>query len=120
MPNRFESLPIFQIAHEFVLEVYKTSKLFPVDERFGLTSQIRRSVSSIPTNIVEGNARGHKKEIVEFLYIAKGSLEETKYHLLLSRDLEYISPETYEALTQYADLVGKQLNGLINYWKNKS
>jgi len=117
MPNRFEKLQIFQDAHSLTLSIYKVSSTFPADEKFGITSQLRRSASSIPTNIVEGNARGHKKEMIEFLYFAKGSLEETKYHLLLSKDLSYISTEVYEELQNKAEVISKQLNGLIKYWK---
>ena len=119
MPDKFESLPIFQQAHLLVLSVYKLSNHFPDNERFSLTSQIRRSATSVPTNIVEGNARGHKKEMIEFLYFAKGSLEETKYHLLLAKDLGYIQESDYDLIHDNTDSVGKQLNGLIKYWKNK-
>lgn len=119
MADRFSTLPIFQEAHEMVLLIYKTTGKFPKDEKFSLTSQIRRSAASVPTNIVEGNARGHSKEMVEFLYISKGSLEETKYHLLLARDLGYINQEDYSLIHDKTDSVGKQLNGLINYWKKK-
>lgn len=117
MPNKFEELPIFREAHALVLSVYKISKQIPDAERFSLTSQIRRSAASIPTNIVEGNARGHSKEMVEFLFFAKGSLEETKYHLLLAKDLGYINEDNYVQIVENANNVGKQLNGLIKYWK---
>lgn len=117
MPDKFENLPIFQEAHSLVLSVYKISKSFPKEEKFSLTSQIRRSAASIPTNIVEGNARGHSKEMIEFLYFAKGSLEETKYHLFLARDLGYINELDYDAVHDKTNNVGKQLNGLINFWK---
>lgn len=115
MLNRFESLPIFQDAHALVLFVYTLTKTFPDDERFGLTSQLRRSVSSVPANIIEGNSRNHKKGYLEFLYIAKGSLEETKYHLLLAKDLQYIEPDDYVKAFQLAENVGKQITGLIHY-----
>jgi len=118
MLDKFENLPIFQEAHVLVLCVYKISKLFPKEEKFSLTSQIRRSAASIPTNIIEGNARGHSKEMIEFLYFAKGSLEETKYHLLLAKDLGYVNESDYNLIHDKANSVGKQLNGLINYWKN--
>lgn len=115
MANRFEKLPIFLSAHSLVLLVYKTTKDFPQDEKYGLVSQIRRSSSSIVANIIEGNARGHKKEHLNFLYIANGSLEETKYHLLLSRDLGYLNDKDYKRLQAHAEEVGKQLRGFISY-----
>jgi len=65
---------------------------------YGLTSQIRRSASSIPTNIIEGQGRQYKKEFTQFLYIAKSSLEEANYQLFLAKDLEYISNEEYMKL----------------------
>lgn len=117
MGNRFETLPLFQESHALVLYVYKLTKSFPGEEKFGLISQLRRSASSIPANIIEGNSRNHKKSFLEFLYIAKGSLEETKYHLLLSKDLDYITNDQYENANLKAEQVGKQLTGLIQYLK---
>lgn len=119
MVDKFTSLPIFQEAHSMVLEIYKVTEKFPKDEKFSLTSQIRRSAASVPTNIIEGNARGHGKEMIEFLYVAKGSLEETKYHLLLANDLGYIEEDDYMSIHNKADSVGKQLTGLIKFWKKK-
>ena len=119
MNDKFTSLPIFKASHELVIEVYRATKDFPAEERYGLTSQIRRSVSSVPTNIVEGNARGHKKEFVEFLYIAKGSLEETKYHLLLAKDLGFVETKKYDDLHEKTQEIGRQLSGLIKYWRQK-
>lgn len=118
MANKFESLPIFQDAHKLVLLIYKLTKKFPSEEKFGLISQVRRSASSIPANIIEGNSRNHKKEFIEFLYFANGSLEETNYHLLLSRDLGYIKSDEYESAIIQAEFVGKQTRGLIQYLKN--
>lgn len=113
--NKFESLPIFHEAHTFVLLVYKETAKFPSEEKYGLTSQLRRSSSSIPANIIEGNSRRHKKKYLEFLYFAKGSLEESKYHLLLARDLSYMSSDEYEELLLMSENIGRQLNGLIQY-----
>jgi four helix bundle protein len=117
MANKFESFPIFTEAHSLVLLIYRLSKKFPTDEKYGLTSQIKRSSASIPSNIIEGNSRGHKKIYLEFLYIAKGSLEETKYHLLLARDLGYINREDYDLAIDISENVGRQLSGLIQYLK---
>lgn len=119
MKDKFEELRVFEEAHELTLMVYKLSNELPVSEDFGLKSQIRRSASSVSANIVECSSRGHKKEFIQFLYLANGSLEETKYHLLLAKDLEYISDKKYEIVHNQADLVGKMLNGLINYQKKK-
>ena len=117
MADKFEDLPIYKDSHKLVLMIYKVTKKFPHDEAYGLTSQIRRSSSSITANIIEGNSRGHKKEFLQFLYLSNGSLEETKYHLILSRDLHYLDQDNYEAIHSQAELVGKQLKGLIKYLK---
>lgn len=92
MENKLE---IWKKSHELTLTVYLITKQFPKEEQFGLTSQLRRSASSVPTNIIEGQARQYVKEFRQFLYIAKGSLAETHYHLYLAKSLSYIDSETY-------------------------
>jgi four helix bundle protein len=88
-------LIVWQKSHELVLKVYGITKDFPRDELFGLTSQVRRAAVSVPSNIVEGKARGSNKDFKRFLLIARGSLEETKYQLLLAKDLKYIDEVKY-------------------------
>ena len=107
-------LIVWQKSHELVLKIYEITKSFPKDEQFGLTSQIRRAVVSIPSNIVEGKARGSNKDYKRFLLIARGSLEEVKYQLLLAKDLKYIDEVSYKENLKPADETGKMLNGLIN------
>lgn len=116
--NKFEKLDAWKEAHKLVVMVYKTTKGFPSQEKFRLVDQVCRSASSIPANLVEGNARGHIKEYLQFLYQARGSLEETKYHLILSRDLKYLTSKQYEEFTIQAEKVGKLINGLIKYLKS--
>lgn len=94
----FQELVVWQKAHQFALAVYHASAGFPGDERFGLTSQVRRSAVSIPANIAEGSARPGETEFRRFLGIALGSATELEYHLILSKDLGYLSPETHERL----------------------
>lgn len=120
MADKYESLPIFKEAHKLVLLIYKITKIFPQEEKFGLISQLRRASSSIIANIIEGNARNSNKEFLNFLYIARGSLEETKYFLLLSKDLGYLNEIDYDEIHQVAEMVGKQLNGLIKYAEKKN
>jgi four helix bundle protein len=96
-----------------VLKIYKISKSFPKEELYGLISQIRRAAVSIPSNIVEGKARGSQKEYKRFLLISRGSLEEVKYQLLLAKDLKYIDDETYWESIELAKEVGRLLNGLL-------
>lgn len=107
-------LLVWQKSHELTLKIYQITNRFPKEEMFGLTSQIRRAAASVPSNIVEGKARGSSKEYKRFLLIARGSLEETKYQLLLAKDLKYIDEVSYKEILQLADETGKMLNGLIN------
>jgi len=109
----FQRLKIWQRAHVLVLAIYKTSVAFPSEERFGLTNQARRSSASICANIAEGYKKS-PKDFMRYLDIAQGSLEETKYHLILSRDLDYLAPSAFHELFDLANEVGKMLTGLKN------
>jgi len=106
-------LIVWQKAHKLVLKIYEIARNFPKDEMFGLTSQIRRAAVSIPSNIVEGKAKGSQNDYKRFLLMARGSLEEVKYHLLLAKDLKYIDENTYNEVLTSAKDVGRLLNGLI-------
>lgn len=108
-----DKLIVWQQAHKLVLKVYEATKSFPKSELFGLTGQIRRAAVSVPSNIVEGRARGFSKEYKRFLLMARGSLEEVKYQLLLARDLNYIEKKEYQEIYNTADEVGRLLAGLI-------
>ncbi|MDK2917575.1 MAG: hypothetical protein PWQ37_308 [Candidatus Petromonas sp.] len=113
MENNFKKLEVWQKSHELTIKIYKITTDFPKEERYRLIDQLCRSASSIPANIAEGKGRYHNKEFKQFLYIARGSLEETKYHLILSNDLGYINNEKYNELMKLANVIGKMLNGLI-------
>ena len=108
----FRDLKVWQKAHKVVLEIYKITKDFPREEKYGLISQLRRSASSVPTNIVEGHKRRSRKEYIYFLNMADSSLEEMKYHIILSKDLDYIKNVDFDRLTEKCDEVGKMLFGL--------
>ena len=105
----FHKLIIWQRSHQLALSVYSISKLFPKDELFGLTSQIRRAVSSIPTNIAEGCGRASNKDFAHFLQIAIGSAAEVEYELLLAHDLDYINDNDYQTLTEETVAVRKMI-----------
>ncbi|MHB8172392.1 MAG: four helix bundle protein [Thermincolia bacterium] len=109
----FEDLGVWQKAHALVLKIYEVSAGFPVDERFGLTGQLRRAAASIPTNIAEGHGRQYTKEYIQFLFIAKGSLNETKYLLRLTKDLRFLSNEDFIFMIKGYDEVSRMLRGLI-------
>jgi len=105
----FHKLINWQRSHQLALRVYSISKLFPKDELFVLTSQIRRAVSSIPTNIVEGCGRASDKDFAHFLQIAIGSAAEVEYELLLAHDLDYINDNDYHVLTEETIAVRKMI-----------
>jgi four helix bundle protein len=112
-------LEAWKAAHQLVLQIYSITKKFPSEERFRLVNQICRSASSIAANLVEGNGRSYKKEYLQFVYLSRGSLDETKYHLLLAKDLEYITQKEYDDLIGRSDEVGKLINGLIKYLRSQ-
>lgn len=94
----FKKYDIWKLSHEFTLEIYELTEKFPQKEIYGITSQIRRASSSIPTNISEGCGRDSDAEFNRFLTIALGSASETEYLLILSKDLNFISENTFEKL----------------------
>ncbi|MEP7264721.1 MAG: four helix bundle protein [Bacteroidota bacterium] len=100
-------------SFEFVKEIYLVTKEFPSEEKFGLTSQMRRSAVSIPVNIAEGAARKGKKEFIHFLHIALGSMTELDTLILLSTELNFIKPKESEVLIEKLDVIGKLIYGLI-------
>jgi len=100
-------------AIDLTVDVYRVTKAFPGDERFGLTSQIRRASSSVPANITEGQGRRLKREFVQFLSYARGSLLELDSHLELALRLEYIDKLNFSGLREQVDEVGRIINGLV-------
>jgi four helix bundle protein len=111
--SKYEDLEVWKKSHELVLEVYRQIDKFPKDERFRLSDQLSRAVTSIPTNICEGTGRSTNRDFLHFLHISRGSLQETKYLLLLSKDLNYITEKEYNILIDKCTLIGKLLNSLI-------
>ncbi|RJQ32837.1 MAG: four helix bundle protein [Actinobacteria bacterium] len=107
-------LEVAKKAHLLTLDIYKVTNNFPKNETYGLVSQIRRSSMSIPANLAEGYTRKSSKEFKQFINIARGSLAETEYFALLSRDLGYINEEEYLTLNTKVEEVGKMLFGLFH------
>ena len=95
---QWRKLKVWQETHELVLQIYKVTASFPQSEIYGLVTQLKRAAYSVPSNIVEGQSRNTTKEYLQFLYNSRGSLEEVRYFLLLSKDLDFISVDTYETL----------------------
>ena len=113
-----EGLRVYRLAHELTLDLYKLTAPFPANEKFELTSQIRRASSSVCANLMEGYHRKSKKEYRRFACISRGSAGELKYHLLLARDLKYISEPHYCNCIKKVDEISKILNSMINSLKN--
>jgi four helix bundle protein len=109
----FKDLKVWQKAHRFVVDVYKNSRDFPADERFGLMSHLRKSATSVPSNIAEGCGREGERELARFLSIAAGSASESEYQLLLARDLGYLQPDVHRQLDDQANEVKRMLNSFI-------
>jgi len=91
----FKNLKVWSKAHELTLVVYSRTRGFPRDEMYGLTSQIRRASASIGANIAEGCGRRSDPEMRRFVQIARGSANELEYHLLLARDLRFLTPDEF-------------------------
>ena len=113
MAPEYKNVIAWQRAHQLTLAVYQQTKRFPSDERYGLTSQLRRAAHSIPANIAEGSARETDKDYLRFLIISRASLKEAEYFLLLARDLEYLSLQEYNHLTELLNDTIRPLSGLI-------
>ena len=110
MTNNFKDIIAWQLAHKFVLSVYQATKNFPEHERFGLCSQFQRAAVSIPANIAEGYKKLSRAEKLRFLNIAQGSLEECRYYIILSHDLNYIKEDTASSLEQQIEKTSWYLN----------
>ncbi|MGC1272935.1 MAG: four helix bundle protein [Planctomycetaceae bacterium] len=110
-PSRsFRELTVWQKAHALVLNVYKASAALPNEERYGLTSQMRRAAVSVPANIAEGYRKLGRADKIRYLNIAQGSLEEVRYYLILTNDFGYL---TTDALAEQLDEVARLLAGYI-------
>jgi four helix bundle protein len=120
MARNFKSIIAWQKADDLAVDIYReTGNSFPADERFGLTSQIRRAAASIPANIAEGSGRETLKDFARFLHNAQGSLSEVEYFLHLAHRLNYLGEETFTNLENQRAEVGRLLNGFIKSIKQK-
>jgi four helix bundle protein len=109
----FRNLKVWQKSHSVVLSVYKTTGTFPKHELFGLTSQMRRSAYSIPTNIAEGCGRGSDADFARFLQMAMGSACELEYQLLLACDLQYLTSDNAKRVSDDVIEIKRMLSALI-------
>ena len=113
------SLDAWKKSVDFVVEVYKMTDIFPKEEKFGLTSQIRRASVSISANIAEGAARKSDKEFLQFLSIAQGSASEVETEILIANRLGFIEKRDYETLDSSLNDIGRMITGLSNHLKRK-
>ena len=113
----YKDLDVWKEARTLVKIVYQSTSQFPKSEIFGLQSQIKRSVVSIPSNIAEGSGRNHRKDSLQFFYISRGSIYELETQLYLSFDLEFISEQELNIILNKIEVIRKLLAGLIKYYK---
>ncbi|MGA2619442.1 MAG: four helix bundle protein [Thermoguttaceae bacterium] len=112
MVKSYEELLVWQEAVNLAQQVYKATKAFPQEERYGLTSQMRRAAVSVPSNVAEGQARETRGEFVQFLGHSRGSLAELDTQLILAQKMSFLAPPAAAELRQQVAKVGKLLNGL--------
>ncbi len=115
-----EKLEVWERAVDFVVRVYKLTESFPREEKFGLTSQIRRAAVSVPANIAEGAARQSPKEFSHFLSNAQGSASELATEMLLARRLGYLSEHDYCVSSDELDIIGRMIFGLSRSIKRRN
>jgi four helix bundle protein len=116
----FRNLKVWQKAHALTLAVYRGTRNFPLDEKFGITSQVRRSCASIPANLAEGCPRVGDVDFARFVNVAAASASETDYHLLLARDLQYLEDSVYQPLFEQVSEVKRMLNSFERTLRDKS
>jgi len=122
MPNgtfSFEGLRAYKVARELVKSIYLVQNKFPREERYALGDQVRRAVTSVPSNIAEGSGRFSVKEKIHFIEIAYGSLTETLCQLDIAHDLNYITDEEFVNEKERINVIGKQLSGLRASFHNQ-
>jgi four helix bundle protein len=117
--EHYRDLIAWQKAKRLALDIYRCTRKFPRDEIYGLTSQMRRAAVSVPSNVAEGNGRYSQKELVHFLYLARGSLLELETQLSIARDLDYIDLLAFKTLESETEELGRILNGLINRFQGQ-
>jgi four helix bundle protein len=116
--KNYIDLDVWKEARNLSREVYLASSRFPADEKFGLTSQIRRAAVSVPSNIAEGCGRNHAKDSIQFFFIARGSLYEMETQLYLALDLDFINEIDLSCLLEKLEITRRLSNGFIKYYQS--
>jgi len=112
--QNYKDLKVWGKAHQFTLEVYEITKVFPKEEIYSLTNQLRRAASSIPANIAEGCGKNSQAEFAHFLNISLGSANEAEYFLILSKDLKYLNESIFDTLVKTINEIKAMLITLIS------
>ncbi len=116
----YQDLQVWKASMRFALNAYRETKALPSDEKYGLTSQLRRAAVSIPSNIAEGHGRNSPGDLARFCNIALGSLAEAETQVLLARELTYLEQARADELLGQADKIGRMLRGLIRSTKQQT
>ena len=116
--RKIRDYKVFKKSHTLTLDIYRITRGFPEEEKFGIVSQMRRAAYSIPANMVEGNVKT-EKEFIYYLRISLGSCEELRYFLLLSKDLEFINMDNFNKLDDDVLQISKMINTLIKKVKGE-
>lgn len=115
--DHYKNLDIWKLSVKLTVRVYKLINDFPSSEKFGLASQLSRSVNSIGANIAESSGRFHKKDKINFLYHSRGSLVETEHHLFVAKELGFISDKEMMSIAREIQILSVKLNNFINSFK---
>ncbi len=115
----WRELIVWQKSHKLVLDIYTLITKFPSSEKFAICDQLKRSAYSVPSNIVEGHAKNSSKDFLRYLYISRGSLEELRYFVFLSFELNYINQKSYSNIEIKIEEISKLLNSFIKSIKIK-
>ncbi len=115
----YKDLDVYKKSIDFVVDIYKTTESFPESEKFGLISQLRRAAVSLPSNLAEGSGRNGRKELINFLHLARGSLFEIGTQLEISHRLGFVSQENYAKLEERRATIQRMMNALISSLRQK-
>jgi len=117
--HSFEEMPVWQKAMDLAIKIFNLTEKLPRKEDYGLTSQIRRSALSVPGNIAEGFGRKHTKDKLNFYFNSRGSLSETKSHLIYGHRVGYFTKSEYDEYSNFIEALWKELNSLISSLQKK-
>jgi len=114
----YKDLEVWKASIDLATKIYVATKAFPKEETFGLVSQLRRAAVSVPSNIAEGKGRFSNQEIIHFLMISRGSLNELETQLIICNNIGYVSEEELNGFVEHIEFCRKKLMGLIKYHQN--